>query len=94
MGVILEVEGKKLYYAGDTDFVSEMKGLKDEGIDVAFLPIGGTYTMDVPEAVEAALTIRPRMVVPTHYNLLSETMADPEELKGKLEAQGIEVRIL
>lgn len=94
MGVILEVEGKKLYYAGDTDSIPEMRALKDEGIDVAFLPIGGTYTMDAPEAAEAAQAIRPKVVIPTHYNFLSETRADAEEFKRKLEPLGIEVRIL
>jgi L-ascorbate metabolism protein UlaG (beta-lactamase superfamily) len=94
MGVILEVEGKKLYYAGDTDFIAEMKDLKGEGIDVAFLPIGGTYTMDVPEAAEAARAIQPKLVIPTHYNLIPETMADPEKFKERLEPAGIKVRIL
>ena len=94
MGVILEVEGKKFYYAGDTDAIPEMGALKDEGIDLAFLPIGGTYTMDAPEAAKAAEMVRPKIVIPTHYNFLSETRADPKEFKGKLEPLGIEVRIL
>jgi len=94
MGVVLEVEGKRLYYAGDTDAISEMSALKPEALDLAFLPIGGTYTMDVPEAAEAAEMIMPKIVVPTHYNFLSETRADPEKLKEKLEPLGIEVRIL
>lgn len=94
MGVILEVEGKRLYYSGDTDFIPEMAALKDEGIDLAFLPIGGTYTMDVPEAAEAAEKIMPKIIIPTHYNFLPETEADPEEFKRRLEPLGIEVRIL
>ncbi|HIC95131.1 TPA: MBL fold metallo-hydrolase [Candidatus Bipolaricaulota bacterium] len=94
MGVLLELEGKRLYYAGDTDFIPEMEGLKAEGLDLAFLPIGGTYTMDGPEAAEAARAISPKIVVPTHYNLLPETRADPEEFKEKLAGTGIEVRIL
>ena len=57
MGILLTVEGVKFYYAGDTDFITPMEELRDEKIGVAFLPIGGTYTMDVDEAVEAALTI-------------------------------------
>ena len=68
--------------------------LKGEEIDVAFLPIGGTYTMDVPEAVEAAQTIQAKIVIPTHYDFLPETRADPQGFKGKLEPLGIEVRIL
>lgn len=94
MGVILELEGKRLYYAGDTDSIPEMKALKAERLDVAFLPIGGTYTMDVPEAVEAAKAVGPKVVVPTHYNLLPETRADPEDFKERLSGTGIEVRIL
>jgi L-ascorbate metabolism protein UlaG (beta-lactamase superfamily) len=94
MGAVLEVEGKKLYYAGDTDSIPEMKALKREAIDVAFLPIGGTYTMDVPEAAEAAQAISPKIVIPTHYSLLAETRADPEEFRERLKASGIEVRIL
>lgn len=94
MGVVLELEGKKLYYAGDTDFIPEMRDLQAEGIDLAFLPIGGTYTMDAPEALQAAQAIKPRIVVPTHYNFLPETRADPEKFKRELEGEGIEVRIL
>lgn len=95
MGVILEVEGKKFYYAGDTDFIPEMKALADEKIDVAFLPIGGTYTMNADEAVEAAIAIAPHIVIPTHYNFLKETRADAESFKKKVEGKSkVEVRIL
>lgn len=94
MGAILEVEGKKLYYAGDTDSIPEMKALKREAIDLAFLPIGGTYTMDGPEAAEAAKAISPKVAIPTHYNLLAETRADPEGFKQRLAGTGIEVQIL
>jgi len=95
MGVLLEVEGKKFYYAGDTDFIPEMKALKDENIDVAFLPIGGTYTMAADEAVEAAMAISPKIVIPTHYNFLKETRADAESFKKKVEEKSkLEVRIL
>lgn len=95
MGVIVEIEKIKFYYAGDTDFISEMKPLKDEKITVAFLPIGGTYTMDVPEAFEAAVAISPKIVIPTHYNFLSGTDADPSDFKKRVEGKAqIEVRIL
>lgn len=85
MGVLLKVGATKLYYAGDTDFISPMKGLKDEKLDVAFLPIGGTYTMDVEEATEAALAIEPRMVVPVHFNHVKGTEADPTAFKRRTE---------
>ncbi len=85
MGVIVSVEGVKVYYAGDSDFIPPMAGLKDEKIDVALLPIGGTYTMDIDEAVETALAIKPRVVIPVHYNHIKGTEADPMEFKRKLE---------
>jgi len=61
---IIEAEGKRLYHAGDTDFIPSMKELGS--VDVACLPIGGQYTMDLEEAVEAVMAIKPRMVVPMH----------------------------
>ncbi len=94
MGVILEIRGKKLYYAGDTDFIPEMKLIKKESIDVAFLPIGGTYTMDVPEAAQAAQMISPKIVIPVHYSLTEKPKADPESFKRKLKDTEIKVQIL
>jgi L-ascorbate metabolism protein UlaG (beta-lactamase superfamily) len=95
MGVILTVEGVKFYYAGDTDFIRPMEKLRDENISVAFLPIGGTYTMDVNEAVQAALTIESEVIIPVHYNLIEGTEADPLEFKDKVEAKaGSKVIIL
>ncbi|MGC8622670.1 MAG: MBL fold metallo-hydrolase [Candidatus Micrarchaeia archaeon] len=71
VGYVLEAEGERIYHAGDTDAIPEMKSL--EGIDYALLPIGGTYTMDVQEAIEAAGYINPKHVIPMHYkNLLGE----------------------
>ncbi len=88
MGVILVVEGSRLYYAGDTDFIEPMNDLKDEKIDVAFLPIGGTFTMDIDEATEAVLAIEPKMVIPVHYNHIKGTEANPAEFKEKVEKTG------
>ncbi len=65
-GFIIEMEGKKIYHAGDTDRIPEMKNLKKENMTVALLPVGGTYTMDFTEAVEAAADIKPTIVVPMH----------------------------
>jgi L-ascorbate metabolism protein UlaG (beta-lactamase superfamily) len=65
VGYVIVADGKKIYHAGDTDLIPEMKTLNN--IDVAFLPIGGTFTMDIEEAVQAALTIKPKIVIPMHY---------------------------
>jgi L-ascorbate metabolism protein UlaG (beta-lactamase superfamily) len=64
VGYLVTVAGKTIYHAGDTDFILEMKSL--HGIYLALLPVGGTYTMDCPEAAEAAFAIGPDYVIPMH----------------------------
>ena len=85
MGVILVIGGVKFYYAGDTDYISVMKDFAAENIELAFLPIGGKYTMDLDEAVDAVEAIKPKIIVPVHYNHLKGTEADPISFKGKVE---------
>ncbi len=65
IGFVVEMGGKRLYYAGDTDIVPEMRDLLN--IDVALLPVGGTYTMNANEAAEAAKIIKPGVAVPYHW---------------------------
>lgn len=64
VGYIITVEGKHIYHAGDTDFITEMKELGH--IDVALLPVGGTYTMETDDGADAALAINPKVVIPMH----------------------------
>lgn len=64
VGYIINLNNEKYYIMGDTDYIEEHKKIK---CDVLFIPIGGTYTMNVEEAVECVNTIRPRIVVPIHY---------------------------
>jgi L-ascorbate metabolism protein UlaG (beta-lactamase superfamily) len=93
VGVVVSINDVRIYHAGDTDFIPEMSNVK---ADVALLPAGGHYTMDVREAAEAALAIKPSVVIPMHYNYIPQTSADPE-LFRKLVAEkdeSIEVRIL
>jgi len=80
VGYLLNLSGNTIYHAGDTDFIPEMKTLGD--VQVALLPIGGTYTMDIQEAVQAAISINPRVVIPIHH-----LKADPQEFKAKVEAK-------
>ncbi len=95
VGVIIEIDGVKIYHTGDTEYIPEMEELKGK-VDVALLPIGGTYTMDVGQAVKAADIIEPKLVIPMHYNVIEGTEADPEEFKRKVESlgKGIKVEIL
>ena len=70
----------------------DMKLLEDEYIDLAFIPIGGNYTMDVKDAVKAVDFIKPKKVVPMHYGTFGIIKADPIEFKNKV--QGAEVIII
>ncbi len=82
VGYLLTAEDKTIYHAGDTDFIEEMNALKSKNIDLALLPSGGTYTMDNPDAVEAALAINPKNVVPMH-----RWDTSPEDFKRAVEAR-------
>ncbi|RLG56404.1 MAG: MBL fold metallo-hydrolase [Candidatus Hydrothermarchaeota archaeon] len=93
VGYILTINGIRIYHAGDTDFIPEMKELREK-VDVALLPIGGTYTMNVREAAEAAITIKPKIAFPMHYNSLPELKANPKEFERLIKEKdpSIEVR--
>jgi L-ascorbate metabolism protein UlaG (beta-lactamase superfamily) len=77
VGFVIEVGGKRIYYAGDTDLTDEMKALKN--IDVALLPIGGKYTMNAEEAAEATKNIKPKLAVPYHYGDIIGSQSDADK---------------
>lgn len=77
-GYILSVGGKRIYHAGDTDAISEMKKLS---VDVALLPVGGTYTMTAEEAAKIANEFKPAVVVPMHWGDIVGSKADAEKFK-------------
>jgi L-ascorbate metabolism protein UlaG (beta-lactamase superfamily) len=70
VGYIIQVDNYRIYHAGDTDFIPEMKGLRPE---IAMLPVGGGPTMGWEQAVEAAKAIEPGVVIPMHYGMLPFT---------------------
>lgn len=74
VGFKIKMAGQTLYFAGDTDLVPEVRDQK--GVDAAFLPIGGTYTMDFEDAAEAVKIIKPRYVIPMHYGGELENTAE------------------
>ncbi|MGZ6544876.1 MAG: MBL fold metallo-hydrolase [Actinomycetota bacterium] len=78
VGYVLELPGGTYYHAGDTDHIAELDDLKT---DVAFLPIGGTYTMDVPEAAGLAKSMAPRIAVPMHYGFVVGSAGDGERFR-------------
>ena len=79
-GYIVTLNGKRIYHAGDTDHIPEMAQLK---VDIALLPVSGTYVMTAAEAAEAANTIKPGLAIPMHYGDADVvgTRADAEEFK-------------
>ena len=81
-GVIISIGGIRIYHAGDTDFIPEMHSYK---CDVALLPIGGKFTMDEKEAVEAVKAISPKIAIPMHYGSTPMTKADPEFFRKLVE---------
>ena len=93
-GFVISLKGKKIYHAGDTGLTTDMKLLADEGIDVALLPIGGNYVMDVEDAVIATKFINPRKVIPMHYNTWEIIKADAELFKKRLREIEVECLIL
>ncbi len=85
-GYVLQIDGLRIYIAGDTEDIAEMATL--ENIDVAFLPCNQPYTMTVDQLVRAAKTFRPKVLFPYHY---SQTPVS--QVLMKLMGSGIEVRI-
>ena len=74
VGYDLNLRGERLYHAGDTDVIPEMDQVA--GVDVALLPVSGTYVMTAEEAAEAARRIQPRLAVPMHWGDHIGTEAD------------------
>ncbi|MCL1875788.1 MAG: metal-dependent hydrolase [Synergistaceae bacterium] len=79
-GFVFSIDGVKIYHAGDTGLTKEMELLSDEKIDIAILPVGGHYTMDVKEAIRAIEFIKPKKVIPVHYDTFPPIKADPKQL--------------
>lgn len=90
IGYIIEIDGIRYYIAGDTDITPENKQVK---CDVAFIPVGGIYTMNYEEAAELANIIKPKIVIPIHYGSIVGTKEDGIEFK-KLINPEIECMIL
>ena len=91
LGYIFKVSNKRIYIAGDTDYIPEMKSFKN--IDIALLPISGVYVMNVEEAVQAALDIMPKIAIPMHYGSIVGNEKNAHQFADKLKEK-IEVKIL
>lgn len=87
-GFVVSVGGKTIYHAGDTDLFGDMKIIGErQKLDLALLPIGGFFTMDAEDAAVAVEYLKPRFVIPMHYNTWPQISADPEAFKRKVESK-------
>lgn len=84
--IITLSDGTTVYHAGDADFIPEMKSLK---VDVAMLPVSGTYVMTADEAVQAANTFKPTVAIPMHYGAIVGTATDAETFKEGFQGETI-----
>ena len=86
-GFVISSQGKKIYHAGDTGLIYDMNLLAKENLDLAMLPIGGNYTMDIDDAMEAANLINAKTILPIHYNTFELVKVDDKDLKRFFDAQ-------
>lgn len=86
-GYVLTLGGKRVYIAGDTECMPEMRALKN--IDIAFVPMNLPYTMPPAEAAECVKAFKPKVVYPYHYR-----GQNPEEFKTALAGEPVEVRLV
>ncbi|MCR4280417.1 MAG: MBL fold metallo-hydrolase [Candidatus Komeilibacteria bacterium] len=90
LGYVIEIDGVKLYFAGDTDNIAELKEL--EPVDIAFLPVSGTYVMTAKEAADATEVIRSDIFIPMHYGAIVGDKSQAEQFQSMV--KNAEVRIL
>ena len=88
LGYVLTINGVRIYHAGDTDHIPEMKNIR---ADIALLPVSGTYVMTAQEAAEAASAINPKVAIPMHYGAIVGGVKDAETFQTLVKC---EVKIL
>ncbi len=88
LGFIISMDGTRVYFAGDADFIPEMKSVK---CDIALLPVSGTYVMDPEEAADAAKAINPKIAVPMHYGAIVGSDADAKKFKSLVKNCQVEI---
>lgn len=88
LGFVITMDGTRVYFAGDTDLIPEMKSIQ---CDVALLPVSGTYVMTVEEAVQAAAAINPKIAVPMHYGAIVGSNADATKFQSLVKNCRVEV---
>lgn len=94
-GFLIEADGTTLYHAGDTALFLDMKMIGEMfAVDVALLPIGDNFTMGIEDATAALDLIRPRIVIPVHYNTFPPIEVDATLFKEAAETVGVQCALL
>jgi L-ascorbate metabolism protein UlaG (beta-lactamase superfamily) len=94
-GVVITIEGKNIYHAGDTGLFLDMKLIGEmNSLDAALVPIGDNFTMGIDDAVKAIEFLNPGLAIPMHYNTFGIIKADPQEFRRKVEAIGKKCTII
>lgn len=88
LGFVITMDGTTIYFAGDSDFIPEMKSIK---CDIALLPVSGTYVMTAEEAAEAVGAINPKIAVPMHYGAIVGTISDAKKFKSLVKNCQVEI---
>ena len=81
LGFVVEIDGVTIYHAGDSDFIPEMKDLR---VDIALIPVSGTYVMTADQAIEAARAIQPKIAVPMHFGKIVGSEEDAQKFARAL----------
>jgi len=81
VGYILTIDKTKIYHLGDTDNINEFRNL-EHNIDIALVPVSGTYVMSANEAAAAIKNIKPKIAIPMHYNSIIGSKKDARDFKN------------
>lgn len=94
-GVLLTMEGKTIYHSGDTGLFLDMKLIGDRNdIELALIPIGDNFTMGIDDALYAVELLKPKKVVPMHYNTFPVIEADPKVFADGVNKMGVDCTVL
>jgi L-ascorbate metabolism protein UlaG (beta-lactamase superfamily) len=94
-GVVVEVDGVRIYHTGDTSLFGDMKFIGElYKPDVMLTPIGSLFTMGIPEAVKAVELVKPKIAIPMHYNTWEPIAQNPEEFKKAVEEAGLSTQVV
>lgn len=93
-GFLLTLGKSKIYDAADTGLFFDMKLIGDEGIDIALLPIGDNFTMGPDDALRAVKLIKPKVVIPMHYNTFDVISQDPKSFATRVKKASPKTKVV